>query len=621
VTGLRRPLAAGAVAALALVAALVTAAVAAATATAAVLVVVAAAEAVADRHRLVRRLRRRVGAGPATLLAAEWLVVLLLAARTSDTARICAAAGLALGAVGAAIATEALAALVRRDREPPVLTRNVPLGVDAPPPVAGLELARTGAVLAPAVTAIGFAADRHGSGAVTAIAAAGVLTLIPVLLVTVAAARLRSAGTRAAVTEAAVAAFAATRPQVLLYFAGTPAEVYQLDMWLRPVEQLGLPAAVVVRDHEVLGRVGPTSLPVFSVRHNGTMASLAMSERTVGLFVTHSGNNLSLLRRREVRSVFVGHGDSDKPDSMNPFARVYDEVWVAGPVGKQRYLDADIGVRSDAIIAVGRPQLPATWPTPPQPTTVLYAPTWEGWGDDDHHTSLPHVGPRLVRALLDAGLRVLYRPHPLTGVRNPAVRRAHDEVLAVLRAAGAVDVPGPARPPQTQQTQTRRAEHADALAAAVATGAEPGQDRCSWEHGADAWADGVLAADDGLPVVVTGDPPTLHQTFRAAHLLVTDVSSVASDWLSTQRPYAMVDTRDLGSTEFRRRFPVAAGAVVVGADLEGLDQLWATDPQSAATARALTRDAVLGPADPQPVFRAAVLALLAPAARPAQPAR
>jgi len=614
VSGLRRPLAAGAVAALALVAALVTAAVAAATATAVLLVAVAAAETVVDQDRLARRLRRRIGAAAATLAAAEWLVVLLLAARTSDTARICAAAAVGLVAIGPVGATGALAALVRRDREPPVLTRNVALDLDVPPMPAGLTVARIAAGFGPAAAAIGFAADRHGAGAVAGLVAAGALTVIPALVLGVAAFRLQSAHIRARVSEAAVAAFAATRPQVLLYFAGTPDEVYQLDMWLGPVEQLDLAAAVVVRDHAVLARVGPTSLPVFSVRHNGTMASLTLPERVVALFVTHSGNNLSLLRRREVRSVFVGHGDSDKPDSMNPFARVYDEVWVAGPVGKQRYVDADVGVHPGAIVAVGRPQLPATWPAPPAPVTILYAPTWEGWGDDDHHTSLPHVGPRLVRALLDAGLRVLYRPHPLTGVRNPAVRRANREVLSILRAAGAVDLPGRAGPPQMPQ-------HDDALAAAVATGARPGPDRCSWERNADAWADQVLAADSTHPAVISGDPPTLHQTFRAAHLLVTDVSSVASDWLTTQRPYAMVDTRNIGSTEFRRRFPVAAGAVVVGADLGGLEQLWATDAAASETTRVLTRDAVLGPADPQPVFRAAVRALLSPGARPAQPAR
>jgi hypothetical protein len=31
-----------------------------------------------------------------------------------------------------------------------------------------------------------------------------------------------------------------------------------------------------------------------------------------------------------MKHVFIGHGDSDKQASFNPFSRVYDEVWVAG---------------------------------------------------------------------------------------------------------------------------------------------------------------------------------------------------------------------------------------------------------------------------------------------------
>ena len=73
-----------------------------------------------------------------------------------------------------------------------------------------------------------------------------------------------------------------------------------------------------------------------------------------------------MLRRPETTSVFVGHGDSDKPDSSNPYARVYDEIWVAGAVGRTRYVDAGLGIRAEAVVEVGRPQLPQAWPAPPQ---------------------------------------------------------------------------------------------------------------------------------------------------------------------------------------------------------------------------------------------------------------
>ena len=46
--------------------------------------------------------------------------------------------------------------------------------------------------------------------------------------------------------------------------------------------------------------------------------------------------------------------------------------------------------------------------------TVLYAPTWEGWGEDVTHSSLAHVG-RARRGAARPPLRVMYRPHPRSG--------------------------------------------------------------------------------------------------------------------------------------------------------------------------------------------------------------
>ena len=46
-------------------------------------------------------------------------------------------------------------------------------------------------------------------------------------------------------------------PQVLLYFGGDPTWRYQVEMWLEPVELLGRPAVVVVRDPEVLEALAP----------------------------------------------------------------------------------------------------------------------------------------------------------------------------------------------------------------------------------------------------------------------------------------------------------------------------------------------------------------------------
>jgi hypothetical protein len=265
------------------------------------------------------------------------------------------------------------------------------------------------------------------------------------------------------------------------------------------------------------------------------------------LFVTHSGNNLSMVRRSESYCVFVGHGDSDKPDSSNPYARLYDEIWVAGPLGRRRYAEAAVGVRDECVHEVGRPQFLAPAGPPPKPPVVVYAPTWEGWGDDPHHSSLPHVGVALVEALLAMpGIEVRYRPHPLTGQRDQQVRRASDAIIGRI-----------GRVPR------------------------------------------------GEPLSVTLD---------GAAALVSDVSSVVSEYLGYDRPYAIVDTRSLGRRSMSREFPSTAGAFLLGSDLSGLEAFVAAarggKDATVRARRALVADALGDPTTSQQRFASAVSRVL-----------
>jgi hypothetical protein len=371
--------------------------------------------------------------------------------------------------------------------------------------------------------------------------------VVPVVLLAAHCASVLRSDARNEVVEATRAAVDRLAPEVILYFASTPVEAYQVDQWLRPVERLGRPAAVMVRSEEVMNALASTALPVICSPYNGTIASLPLPDRVVALFPTHSGNNLSVIRRAETRTVFVGHGDSDKPDSVNPFARVYDEIWVAGPLGRRRYDDAGIDIDDSAIVEIGRPQLDVAGVTPPTSPVVVYAPTWEGWGDDPHHSSLAHIGPSLAKALAARrDISVRYRPHPLTGHRSPALRQAHAEVVSLL---------------------------------------------------------GQVPADEPLATTLAG-----------ASAVLADVSSVASEYLAYDRPYAVVDTRDLGKPAFTKRFPATRGGFILSANLAGLDEFIAAatggpDPTTRARRR-LVKDALGDPATSQQRFAAAVDRLL-----------
>lgn len=334
----------------------------------------------------------------------------------------------------------ALRRLADRLATPPLQVRNLDLGVAVPRGASRIaEPPGTGVASMP-VIALGLAIDWHSpatTAAAVCLAIAAILAVLPAIELAARVAIGVRGHARQRLADAARAAIERLGPQVIVYFASTPGEVYQADQWLRPVEALGVPAAVMVRSTKVMDALAPTRLPVICSPYNGTIAALPLPDRVVVLFPTHSGNNLSMIRRPETRTVFVGHGESDKPDSVNPFAKVYDEVWVAGPLGRRRYASAAVGVADAAIIEIGRPQTDPTGEPPTNPPIVVYAPTWEGWGDDPHHSSLAYVGPALIRALTQrSDVAVRYRPHPLTGHRSPALRAAHDEIVAMI---GAVD--------------------------------------------------------------------------------------------------------------------------------------------------------------------------------------
>ena len=69
---------------------------------------------------------------------------------------------------------------------------------------------------------------------------------------------------------------------------------------------------------------------------------------------------------------------------------------------------------------------------------MLYAPTWEGWTQDLNQSSVLPMGVEIVRTLLATpGIRVVYKPHPLTGTVDPAAGAASEAIARLIAAAGA----------------------------------------------------------------------------------------------------------------------------------------------------------------------------------------
>ncbi len=491
--------------------------------------------------------------------------------------------------------------LVSYLRRSPVLTRNIdltPLHLPAPPPrvVTARGAVLTGMLDVPVVVGTGVAVNLGVPWAIPLGAVVSLLAAVATLAVIgLAVLRLRRRNPRRLVPGHVERTLADLRPEVLLYFAGRPSTLYQVQMWLEVAERLRRPTLVVLRDRESLLHLHPTSLPVVCVPSAAALASLDMPTARVVLMAANAAENIHMLRRRGLASVFIGHGDSDKAYSTNPFLRAYDQVWVAGPAGRARFADADVALPETSVVEVGRPQVALVRPRHRTDSTftVLYAPTWEGWGDIAFHTSLPLVGPALVRALLARpGVRVVYRPHPLTGTRDGATRTAHERIVSLLTHAGAGRSAA-----RAQAVDAPREFGTDALQHAVEH-SRPTFDRAATDVARDAaelayWG----SRPPGTHHVVDGWPG-LQSCFGEADLLVTDISSVISDWLGTDRPYAVLNASDDSAWEFTARYPSARGGRVVGRDLAELhpllDALAAGLDPDAATRRA-ERDRLLCP--------------------------
>ncbi|GAA1990866.1 CDP-glycerol glycerophosphotransferase family protein [Isoptericola halotolerans] len=286
--------------------------------------------------------------------------------------------------------------------------------------------------------------------------------------------------------------------RAVVFFGDPPESMYQLRQWYTALEALDrrVPLVVITGDSRTARLVrAETPLRVVTVAQHATLDEiLTDSDVRLALYVNHSPQNFTMLSFGGLVHVSLLHGDSDKTVSVSNQHKAYDLVFVAGKAAVDRfarnlpYFDAE-----SRCIPVGRPQLDLLGPDPvsrerserSERSTILYAPTWEGANPSVAYGSVDVLGPELARAVVaDPGLRLLYRPHPLTGVRSQPYADADAEVREVVSTAAAAD-PG--------------AGHAVRTA-------------------------GELAA-----------------TFAEADVLVCDISAAATEWLPTLRPLIVTD--------------------------------------------------------------------------------
>lgn len=344
-------------------------------------------------------------------------------------------------------------------------------------------------------------------------------------------------------------ALEAYAPTIAMGFAGRSGGPWQLRMWEPYLLRSGERCVVYTLHEKYLPLIldsADLSSPLIQLGSRGTRDLDTLLVRTIRaiFYVQNARANQGYMDHTDRTHVWLNHGDSDKPANFNPRHALYDLLVVCGQAGIDRYERHGIHIPLEKFRVLGRPQAsdvkPARGPISERKVKiVLYAPTWHGVDESVNFSSL-EKGPELVRALIDRNVTVIFRPHPLS-IRWRIRRQVIMEIRQILREDKASSI---------------RRHH---------------------------WGKTV---NKKWSVV---------DCANRSHALISDVSSVVSDFLQSEKPYAMTSMR-ASIDDFRAEFSVAeTGYVLLGdlSNLDGvLDDLLEADPL--AEARAERKRYVLG---------------------------
>jgi CDP-Glycerol:Poly(glycerophosphate) glycerophosphotransferase len=342
-------------------------------------------------------------------------------------------------------------------------------------------------------------------------------------------------------------------PKFAVYFSAPDNTEYQLTMWLPYLERIGEPFVVIVREEAAFARIAAvTRAPVMYCPAVNHVDACVTDRMRACFFVNNGAKNSHIVRFNHLTHIQMLHGDSDKASSFNPVTAMFDRIFVAGQAGIDRYAANGVHIPLDRFDIVGRPQVETIdvseariGERPDEAKTVLYATTWVGLYANANYCSL-RSGERIVSELVSRGIGVIFRPHPYS-IRDAASGR----IVARIESLLADDV-----------AKTGRAH-----------------------------VFGVAASRE-MSVI---------DCVNAADAMVGDVSSVATDWLYSGKPFALTNPLGLTSDAYETEFPLARAAYVLDQSLANirpmLEKLLHSDPIAAS--RRLIRRYYLGDFPPE----------------------
>lgn len=233
--------------------------------------------------------------------------------------------------------------------------------------------------------------------------------------------------------------------QVGVYFADTRVNLYQIRQWYAPLAELAKHrgVAIIARSpgaYLTLREESP--VPVLYLRTVTDIEGfLVEQDLAVMLYVNQNIKNFQMFRYGRMWHVFINHGESDKIYMTSNQYKAYDYAFVAGQAALDRLSKKlwtyDVANRA---LPIGRPQADHLTDVVPFEgngrTVVFYAPTWEGDRPTMAYGSIASHGVELARAVLASpSHRLIYRPHPRSGVNSREYREANVEIQRMIAAA------------------------------------------------------------------------------------------------------------------------------------------------------------------------------------------
>jgi hypothetical protein len=237
--------------------------------------------------------------------------------------------------------------------------------------------------------------------------------------------------------------------KIAVYFADDAVNLYQMRQWYAPMAELAKTWPVTIISRSPLAALAlwdEAPVPTVYLRSVASLeAFVASQDIHIVFYVNQNTRNFQMFRYGRMWHVFINHGESDKMYMTTNQFKAYDYSLIAGEAARERLQrtlwNYDLDSRTRMI---GRPQADHLGGTPPYPadgrTSVLYAPTWEGDRPAAAYGSIASHGVSLVTALLATGThRLIYRPHPRSGVVDSAYGRANQAIISAIAKANAAD--------------------------------------------------------------------------------------------------------------------------------------------------------------------------------------